>query len=409
MYILLTLCLANSPAVADELEVLHWWTSDGETSAADYLRNELKQNDITWIDAAIPGGGGEGAMAVLKSRVLQGAAPAAAQIIGPDIQKWASLNFLGHFNIVALTHNWPNILHPTVDRLIQYQNQYVAVPFGIHRINWLWINKNSLEQTGLGIPTNWPEFFQLAEAFKKIDIVPLIHGNEPWQNATIFEALVLSIGGSQFYHQVFIEHSEAAILSEDFAQTLALFGQLKSVMDNDINGRSWHQATKMLASGEAGMQIMGDWVKGELYDWEKLEQVICTAVPGTQGEHLYSIDTMVMFNNPGLSSYEAQLKFAEVVVNTDVQLNYNKLKGAVPIRNDIEIDLLDDCAQSSYSSFLQNESTGTLAPSLAHSMAANAEVEDVFVKVLHNFFQSPEKSISLVQHELVRNLKSIRD
>ena len=144
---------------AEDLEVLHWWTSDGERAAALYLQDTLAEQGITWVDAAIPGGGGEGAMAVLKSRVLQGAAPAAAQIIGPDIQNWAALGFLGHFNIVALAHDWPNILHPTVNQLLQYQGQYVAVPFGIHRINGLWVNRALLAETGLAVPQHWDEFF----------------------------------------------------------------------------------------------------------------------------------------------------------------------------------------------------------------------------------------------------------
>jgi len=399
------LCL---PSQAEELEVLHWWTSDGERAAALYLQQTLAEQGISWVDAAIPGGGGEGAMAVLKSRVLQGSAPAAAQIIGPDIQNWAALDFLGHFNIVALAHDWPNILHPTVDQLIQYQGQYVAVPFGVHRINGLWLNRELLAASGLPVPRHWKDFFSLARKFQDMGVIALVHGNEPWQNATLFETLVLSSGGPKLYRAVFEQLDEAAILSDPFAQALGLLSRLKGLMDADINGRTWPQSTRLLADGQAGMQIMGDWVAGELTAWQANDKVWCASVPETADDHLYSIDTMVMFKDLALSSYQAQISFAETMARTDVQLNYNRLKGSVPVRLDIQPEALSDCAQTSYRLFKANEAQGTLAPSLAHSMVATAEVEDVFVKIIHEFFQTPDRPVLQVQQELVRNLKSIR-
>lgn len=406
--LLLLQTLVCLPSHAEDLEVLHWWTSDGERAAALYLQQTLDEQGIRWVDAAIPGGGGEGAMAVLKSRVLQGAAPAAAQIIGPDIQNWAALGFLGHFNIVALAHDWPNTLHPTVDQLIQYQGQYVAVPFGVHRINGLWLNSDLLARADVPVPRHWPEFFALARKFQDMGVIALVHGNEPWQNATLFETLVLSVGGPELYRAVFVELDEEAILSAEFAQALSLLSQLKGVMDPEINGRTWPQSTRLLADGQAGMQIMGDWVAGELTAWQASERILCASVPETADHHLYSIDTMVMFKDLTVSSYQAQLKFAETMSRTDIQLQYNGLKGSVPVRLDVVPEALSDCAQMSYRLFKANEALGTLAPSLAHSMVATAEVEDVFVKVIHEFFQNPNRPVFQVQQELVRNLKSIR-
>lgn len=406
--LLLLQTLVCLPSHAEDLEVLHWWTSDGERAAALYLQQTLAEQGIRWVDAAIPGGGGEGAMAVLKSRVLQGAAPEAAQIIGPDIQNWAALGFLGHFNIVALAHDWPNILHPTVDQLIQYQGQYVAVPFGVHRINGLWLNSDLLARAGAPVPRHWSEFFALARKFQDMGVIALVHGNEPWQNATLFETLVLSVGGPELYRAVFVQLDEAAILSAAFAQALTLLSQLKGLMDSEINGRTWPQSTRLLADGQAGMQIMGDWVAGELTAWQANERILCASVPETADNHLYSIDTMVMFKDLTVSSYQAQLKFAETMTRTDVQLQYNRLKGSVPLRLDIAPEALSDCAQISYRLFKANEAQGTLAPSLAHSMVATAEVKDDFVKVIHDFFQTPNRPVFQVQQELVRDLKSIR-
>ena len=77
------------PAQAGDVEVLHWWTSGGEAKAAAELKSSMQKKGHTWKDFAVAGGGGDAAMTVLKSRVVSGNAPAAAQIKGPSIQEWA--------------------------------------------------------------------------------------------------------------------------------------------------------------------------------------------------------------------------------------------------------------------------------------------------------------------------------
>ena len=77
------------PARAGEVEVLHWWTSGGEAKAAAELKTTMQAKGHTWKDFAVAGGGGDAAMTVLKSRVVSGNAPAAAQIKGPSMQEWA--------------------------------------------------------------------------------------------------------------------------------------------------------------------------------------------------------------------------------------------------------------------------------------------------------------------------------
>src|SRR3954471_20307419 len=81
--------VALPTAQAGEVEVLHYWTSPGEAKAAAALKQTLQQQGDTWKDFAVAGGGGDAAMTVLKSRVIAGNPPSAAQIKGPAIVEWA--------------------------------------------------------------------------------------------------------------------------------------------------------------------------------------------------------------------------------------------------------------------------------------------------------------------------------
>jgi glucose/mannose transport system substrate-binding protein len=43
---------------AEELEVLHYWTSGGESKAVSVLKEDMEKQGHTWKDSAIAGGGG---------------------------------------------------------------------------------------------------------------------------------------------------------------------------------------------------------------------------------------------------------------------------------------------------------------------------------------------------------------
>src|SRR5262245_7380566 len=101
--ILLTIgaALSLNLAQAAEVEVLHYWTSGGEAKSAAELKKILSSKGYTWKDFAVAGGGGDNAMTVLKSRVVSGNPPSAAQIKGPAIQEWAQEGVLANLDDVA--------------------------------------------------------------------------------------------------------------------------------------------------------------------------------------------------------------------------------------------------------------------------------------------------------------------
>jgi len=120
-------------AFAGEVEVLHWWTSGGEAKAAQALAATMKAKGHTWKDFAVAGGGGDSAMTVLKSRVVSGNAPAAAQIKGPSLQEWAREGVLTNLDDVAKAEKWDSLLPAPIAAGLKYQGHYIAAPVNVHR------------------------------------------------------------------------------------------------------------------------------------------------------------------------------------------------------------------------------------------------------------------------------------
>ena len=90
-----------SAQAAESVEVLHWWTSGGESKAVGVLKDDMTKQGYTWKDFAVAGGAGAAAMTALKTQVISGNAPSAAQIKGPLIQEWAEQGVLVPIDSVA--------------------------------------------------------------------------------------------------------------------------------------------------------------------------------------------------------------------------------------------------------------------------------------------------------------------
>jgi maltose-binding protein MalE len=143
------LVVATNVAMAGEVEVLHYWTSGGEAQSVAELKKIMQAKNHTWKDFAVAGGGGDNAATVLKSRVVSGNPPAAAQIKGPAIQEWAAEGVLANLDATAKAEKWDSLLPGVVANVMKYKGSYVAAPVNVHRVNWMWANAAVLKKAGV--------------------------------------------------------------------------------------------------------------------------------------------------------------------------------------------------------------------------------------------------------------------
>ena len=395
---------AMSTTQAGEVEVLHWWTSGGEAQAVGVLKDLVEAEGHSWEDFAVAGGAGDSAMTVLKSRAMSGNPPSAAQINGPEIQEWGELGLLGNLDEVAEQGDWDALLPDVVADMMRYEGNYVAVPVNVHRVNWLWANPQVLEDAGVALPTSWDELFDAGEQLREAGYVPLAHGGQPWQDATVFESLVLSYGGSDFYRQVFVDLDIEAIESDTMIEVLETFKRLRELMDEGMPGRDWNLTTSMVINGDAAMQLMGDWAKGEFSaaGMEAGVDYLCSPVPGTETDFIFNIDSFAMFRVTEPENQEAQQTLARLVLEPEFQAAFNQVKGSIPARPDLDMGEFDSCAQQSLEDFEQARDGDTLVPSMAHRMAMNSDVQGAFFDIITNYFNAASMTAEQAAERLAR-------
>jgi glucose/mannose transport system substrate-binding protein len=391
------LVVAGSAAVAGEVEVLHYWTSGGEAKSVAELKKIMQGKGHTWKDFAVAGGGGDNAATVLKSRVVSGNPPAAAQIKGPAIQEWASEGVLANLDATAKAEKWDELLPKVVADVMKYKGNYVAAPVNVHRVNWMWANSAVLKKAGVtSTPKTWDEFFAAAEKVKKAGLIPVAHGGQNWQDFTTFESVALGVGGTKFYNDALIKLDEKALTSATMSKVLETFRKVKSYTDAAAPGRDWNLATAMVIQEKAAFQFMGDWAKGEFSAAGKVpgKDYVCAAAPGTANAYTFNVDSFAMYKLKDAGAQKAQADLAASIMGTEFQEVFNLNKGSIPVRLNMKMDKFDDCAKTSAKDFVDTAKSGGLVPSVAHGMAIKPAAEGAIKDAVSQFWNDDKISIA---------------
>jgi glucose/mannose transport system substrate-binding protein len=393
---------------AGEVEVLHWWTAGGEAKAAAALKATLQAKGHSWKDFAVAGGGGDNAMTVLKSRVVSGNAPAAAQIKGPSLQEWAAEGVLANIDGVAKAEKWDSLLPPVVANVMKYKGNYIAAPVNVHRVNWLWVSNDAFKKAGAKVPSNWDEFFAAADKLKAAGIVPVAHGGQNWQDFTTFESVALGVGGADFYKKALVQLDQATLTGATMTKVLDTFKKVKTYTDKNAPGRDWNLATAMVIKGEAGMQLMGDWAKGEFVAAGKApgKDFSCVAAPGTAKSFTFNVDSFAMFKLKNEANVKAQNDLAAAIMSTDFQEVFNLNKGSIPVRLNMNLAKFDDCAKLSSKDFVDTAKSGALVPSIAHQMAVPSATTGAIQDAVSQFWNDDKMSSKDAQAKIAAAAKT---
>ena len=409
MTMVAALMASTGMASAADVEVLHWWTSGGEAAALSVLKDDLAGQNIGWNDMPVAGGGGESAMTTLRARVTAGNPPTAVQMLGFDIQDWAAEGVLGNLDEVAAAENWDAVVPAALQAFSKYDGHWIAAPVNVHSTNWVWANKAIMDELGIAQPTTWDEFVAALQTVKDSGKVALAHGGQAWQDATMFDGVVISAGGPDFYKKAFIDLDYDALSSDTMVEAFTRMETLRGFVDDNFSGRDWNLASAMVANGEAGFQLMGDWAKGEFVNAGKVPDVdfLCFRVPGSEGSVPFNSDQFVMFGVESEDAQAAQGKMAAAIMSPAFQSAFNVVKGSAPARTDVSDEAFDACGKKAIAEMAAAADAGTFMGSMAHGHANRAAVKNAIYDVVTAHFNG-EYDAATAAEELANAVESAK-
>ena len=355
----------GSGAMEDQVEVFSWWTGGGEAAGLEAMIAIYgeKYPDVEFVNAAVAGGAGTNARAVLATRLQANDPPdswqghAGQELIGTYVaaDQLESLNFLYE------QEGWYDVMPETLIPLMSQDGEIYSVPVNIHRANVLWYNPELVDSA----PESLADWFAVMDELQAGGMEAPLAMGEQWTAMHLFETILLASMGTDAYDGLWTGETDWG--GPEVAQALADFETALSYTNSDASALSWQDASQLVLDGQAAFNVMGDWAEGffrevgmvpnEDYGW--------APVPGTAGNFQFLSDSFVLPKNA--PHREAAIAWLVLAGSQEGQDAFNPVKGSIPARNDADRSLYGEYLLSAMDDWASNRVTG----SLTHGVVAN--------------------------------------
>jgi glucose/mannose transport system substrate-binding protein len=401
--------LPMSARAEGTVEGIHHWVSESEVGALKVLTDSLATKGFTWQDSAVGGLSGANATQALRTRLAAGNPPATMQLLGFEGVEWANEGALRSLNDLYTKNGWEAAIAPAILPFVKAGDDFFSVPINMHRQNWVWANKAIFDKYGIAEPKNWDEMIAAGKKLKENGVTAFALSDESWQILEVFEAILTDQNGTDFYRKAVIDLDETALSGPEMIKAFDTLREVRGLVDDGFTGRDWAVATGMVASGDAAMQIMGDWAKGEFLAKGLKPGVdfLCFPTPAETPNFKFVIDSFGTFTNEDPTVNAGQDAWVEAVMDPENQKNFNLIKGSIPARTDVSVEDFDDCAKRSFADREAAVAAGTMVGGLTEGFAAQPQFAGVFFDVVGEFFVTDMSSEDAVK-ALVEGIDNAR-
>ena len=430
----ITACSGGStPTANGSIDVLSWWTSTSESSALNVLVDRYeKQNPGASVDEiAVVGGGGSQAHVVLATRLAHGDPPDVWQsLVGGNITAWHNAGAVGDVSSL-FTDEVKAQLPENVLSSVSVDGKQYAAPLSAHRANVLMYNRDVLKGAGIAEPGEGytlDQFLADLEALKAKGTTPLcIGGADSISTAGLFEAVLLATVGKEGWERIEADRFDWS--GQEVQTALNTFGRLIDYTDATGKNNTWSEASGRLAAGECGFYQMNDSAFAEstaLNDDSgatagtapsasasadapssaapsagtnvdtpssaapsagasagaastDASPVAATVFPGTEGMFLMVVDSFVVSSST--DNRDGANAFLTTALDPQVETDFCKVKGCVPVRNDADVSSLTPYQQQTADALRSQ----TVLNSISYGEVISPAMQDGFFQAVKNY------------------------
>jgi len=387
-----------SAASEKQLEIISPWTSGGENAALKAVVDVFTKQypGVEFVNAAVGGGGNTAAGPLTLTRLQAGNPPDIWQGHGgADLLN----NFVTPGYAAAVTdlwnaEGWTSVAPKALVDVLSKGSDIYAVPFGIHRVNMLWYNKKVLDANGITLndQLSVDQFFTFADNLKTAGVPALCLGDkEPWTSNVIFEDNLIAALSPEKYAGLWT--ATTPFTDPGVKTAVDAYGRMLGYVNSDHAALTWDQATQKVIEGSCAATLMGDWAYGEFLKANLKDNVDFGWVPapGTGAAFDVNNDLAIRPKNP--PDPVNTENFLRVVGGKEGQVAFNKLKGSIPWRTDVDASAFPPYQQYSIKAYasltlLPSESQGLAAPPAFQQSVNDAITQFAVSKDTNAFIQA---------------------
>lgn len=371
-----------------EFEIFTWWASGGEAAGLQGMIDVFTaQNpDTEFINAAIAGGAGVNAKAVLTSRLEADNPPDSFQAhAGMELDGYVKTGKLEDLTSLYESEGWDKVFPSDLIKTLTVDGKIYSVPVNIHRANVLWWNPGAAAKAGVtAAPKTLDEFMGALDKFKKsgIDGIALA-GKGDWAIAHLLDWVLLATLGPDKFDGLF--NGSTSWTGPEVAEALKNFQKILSYGNKGAANLDWPDAGRLVTQGKAGFFIMGDWASAQWQsDGLKLGTDYTWApAPMKDGNVAVYQWLSDSFTLPvGAPHRNAAIAWLKVCGSKAGQDAFNPKKGSISARTDSDLSLYDDYLKA----VAQQWKTDRLVGSTVHGVTGNNALMAAYNSAVGKYF-----------------------
>jgi glucose/mannose transport system substrate-binding protein len=380
----------GTPTMTDNpMEALHGWTGGDGAAAVGTLVDMFEEQhpDVEHDIKPIGGDANENLNATVARRLANRNPPDAfASWPGKTMEQYGGR--LRSVDDVWEANDYTETMHPKAREASRLNDAYRSIPLGSHRLNNLFYNVSVLEDAGVDPEslTSYDAFMDALDAVdQNTDAIPMTMTTRgSWAPLQYFVEFMLGTEGQEPYEAWLDGNGDREALVRSLEKTANV---IENYTNNDKSSISFPEANDKLINGNAAFFTMGNWAYG-MYrntdDFAYEEDWGWVAFPGTDDMYVWHLDNF-LFPRDGNAPRKAEV-FAEFLGTKDVQVEFNNLKGSIPLRTDVDGSRLTDFLNLNVEDLNNLEK---FPPTLAHGLAATAEELSACKDAIASDFMGP--------------------
>ncbi|WP_026409209.1 ABC transporter substrate-binding protein [Actinomyces dentalis] len=411
-------------------------------------RYEKQNPGTSVDETAVVGGGGSQAHVVLATRIAHGDPPDVWQsLVGGNITAWHNAGAVGDVSSL-FTDEVKAQLPENVLSSVSVDGKQYAAPLSAHRANVLMYNRDVLKGAGIAEPGEGytlDQFLADLDALKAKGTTPLcIGGADSISTAGLFEAVLLATVGKEGWERIEADRFDWS--GQEVQTALNTFGRLIDYTDATGKNNTWSEASGRLAAGECGFYQMNDSAFAEstaLNDDSGAtagaapsagtdtdtpssaapsagtnvdtpssaapsagtnvdtpssaapsasasadapstgaSPVAATVFPGTEGMFLMVVDSFVASSST--DNRDSANAFLTTALDPQVETDFCKVKGCVPVRNDADVSSLTPYQQQTADALRSQ----TVLNSISYGEVISPAMQDGFFQAVKDYIST---------------------
>jgi glucose/mannose transport system substrate-binding protein len=248
-----------------ELEVFSWWTGGGEAAGLDAMIEiwNREHPKTKFVNAAVAGGAGSNAKAVLAQRLEANDPPDSFQgHAGQELSDYIKAGQVEPLNEYYDEWGLNDVFPKDLVDQITVNGSVYSVPVNIHRANVLWSNPALVEAAGItGEMASFDDFVAALDKAKASGKTALALA-EQWTVKHLMETIMISKLGAEAWAALWTAAGDWT--TAEVTGALEAFKKIFDYVNDDYASLTWQDAAKRVVDGEAVYNIMGDWADGYL-------------------------------------------------------------------------------------------------------------------------------------------------